>query len=156
LIKPDYLVIQQTLPSQENGNVTFMTLSPFGIVKEIKWIVFIKQQANTFHPTIKFTSEISENEITFLDTVVFKGERNIEKSILDIETHYYRPTETFQYTHFSSCHPPGAKRGFIKGEALRLLRTTSSKATFAECLANFKRSFEARKYPKKYIGKSLS
>ena len=26
--------------------------------------------------------------------------------ILDIKTHY-KPTETFQYTHFTSCHPPG-------------------------------------------------
>ena len=25
------------------------------------------EQANTFHPTIKFTAEISEKEITFLD-----------------------------------------------------------------------------------------
>ena len=81
-------------------------------------------QANAFHPTIKFTAKISENEITFLDTLVFKGERFTEKSILDIKTHY-KPTETFQYTctHFSSCHPPGVKRGFIKGEAIRLLRT---------------------------------
>jgi len=33
------------------------------------------QQANTFHPTIKFTAEILEKEITFLDTVVYKDER---------------------------------------------------------------------------------
>jgi len=32
------------------------------------------EHANAFHPTIKFTAEISENKITFLDTVVFKGE----------------------------------------------------------------------------------
>ena len=42
--------------------------------------LFIKE-ANNFHPTIKFTAEISENEITFLDTKVFKGERFTEKSI---------------------------------------------------------------------------
>jgi len=95
------------------------------------------EQANTFHPTIKFTAEILENEITFPDTVVFKGVRFIEKSILDIKTHY-KPTETFQYTHFTLCHLPGVKRGFIKGEAIRLLRTYSSKTTFKECLANFK------------------
>ena len=29
------------------------------------------EEANTFHPTIKFTAEISGNEITSLDTVVF-------------------------------------------------------------------------------------
>ena len=78
------------------------------------------EQANTFHPTIKFTAEISEKEITFLDTVVYKGERFQNKSILDVKTHY-KPTETFQYTHYSSCHPPGVKRGFTKGEAITLL-----------------------------------
>ena len=46
------------------------------------------EQANKFHPTIKFTAEISENEITFLDTEVFKGERLKKESILDIKTHY--------------------------------------------------------------------
>ena len=76
--------------------------------------------ANKHHQTIKFTAEISYTKITFLDTNVFKGERFTEKSILDIETHF-KPTETFQYTHFSSCHPLGVKKGFIKGEALRLL-----------------------------------
>ena len=61
------------------------------------------------------------------------NERFIEKSILDIKTHY-KPTETFQHTHFTSCHPLGVKRVSIKGKATRLLRTNSSKATFEECL----------------------
>ena len=43
--------------------------------------LFIKEANNSVHPTIKFTAEISENEITFLDTIVFKGERFTEKSI---------------------------------------------------------------------------
>ena len=98
--------------------------------------LFIKE-ANNLHPTIKFTAEISENEITLFDTTVFKGERFTERSILDIKTHY-KPTETFQYTHFTSCHPPGVKRGFIKGEAIRLLKINSPKTTFDESLANFK------------------
>ena len=72
------------------------------------------EKANKFHPTIKFTAEISENEITFLDTVVFKGERLKKESILDIKTHY-KPTETFQCSHFNSCHPPRVKNGFVKG-----------------------------------------
>jgi len=56
--------------------------------------------------------------------------------------------------------PSGGKKRLIKGEAVRLLRTNSSKTTFEECLpeclANFKRSLEARGYPKKYIERSLS
>ena len=31
--------------------------------------------ANSYHPTIKFTAELSDTEITFLDTCEYKGER---------------------------------------------------------------------------------
>ena len=44
-------------------------------------------KANCFHPTIEFTAEISETEITFLDTKVYKGETFHKKSILDVQTH---------------------------------------------------------------------
>ena len=93
---------------------------------DIKHVERFIVQANKFHPTIKFTAEISEIKTTFLDTTVFKGERFTRHSILDINTPY-EPKETFQYTHFASCHPPGVKYGFIKGEAIRLLRINSSK-----------------------------
>ena len=75
--------------------------------------------ANTFHPTnIKFTCEIKSSECTvFLDTEVFKGPRLSAHKILDLQTHL-KPTETFQYRHFSSCHPSNCKKG--KGEALHV------------------------------------
>ena len=95
--------------------------------------------ANNHHPTIKFTAEISETETAVLDTCIYKGERFKKESILDVRTHF-KPTETFQYTYmyFSSCHPPGVKKGFIKGEVLRLLRTNSSEKTIEENVTNFK------------------
>ena len=49
----------------------------------------------------------------------------------DIRGHFKR-TETFQYSYFSFCHAPEVKKGFIKGGALRLLRTNYSKTTFEE------------------------
>ena len=104
------------------------------------------EQAHSHHSTIKFTAEISETETTFLDTVIYKGERFKEQSILDIKTHF-KPTETFQYTYYTSCHPSSVKIGFVKGEALRLLRTNSSKATFEENISNFKTCLLAR-YPR--------
>ena len=64
------------------------------------------EQANSFHPTIKFTAETSQIETTFLDTTVYKGERFEKERILDVRTHF-KSTETFQYTNFNSCHPPG-------------------------------------------------
>ena len=47
---------------------------------------FVKK-ANNFHSTIKFTAEMSETEITFLDTKVYKGVRFDEESILNVQTH---------------------------------------------------------------------
>jgi len=44
------------------------------------------EQANSHHPTIKFAAEISNTETTFLDTVVYKGKRFRDQSILDIKT----------------------------------------------------------------------
>ena len=49
-------------------------------------------------------------------------------------------------TEFTSCHPPGVWKGFIKGEALRLLRTNSSERTFEENIRQFKRRLRARGY----------
>ena len=75
--------------------------------------------------------EISDKEINFLDTTVYKGERFHNQGILDIRTHF-KPTETFQYTHFSFCNPHRVRKGLIKGESLGLLRSNSSAKCFAE------------------------
>ena len=118
-------------------------------------ISLLIEQANKFHPTIKFQAEISEIETTFLDTIIYKGDRFRNDSILDICTHY-KPTETFQNTHFTSCHLPGVKRGFIKGEALRLLRTNSSETMFEDNLSKFKLRLIKRGYQKKLTRRTLS
>ena len=75
------------------------------------------EQANSYHPTIKFTAEVSPLETTLLDTTVYKGERFGKESILDLLTHY-KPIETFQYTNYNSCHPAGVKKGSLKEKLL--------------------------------------
>ena len=55
-------------------------------------------KANHYLDTIKFTAEISDSEIAFLDTKVYKGERFNRDSTLDVQTHY-KQTETFQCTN---------------------------------------------------------
>ena len=75
--------------------------------------------ANLFHTTMKFTHEMSSEKIVFLDTEVFKGPRFTDNKTLDVQTHF-KPTETYQYTHFSPYHHFNVKKGFTKGEALRV------------------------------------
>ena len=103
---------------------------------------------NLFHATIKFTHEMLSGKIVFPDTEVFKGPRFADSKTLDVQTHY-KPTETFQYTHFSSSHPLSVKKGFIKGETLRLLRTNSVKEIFELRKLEFLTRLLERGYPRK-------
>ena len=84
------------------------------------------EQANKFHPTIKFTAEISKNEITFLDTVVFKRERLKNESILDNKTHY-KPTETFQWHVSTHTIHPALKMVSLKAKQWDCLELTLQK-----------------------------
>ena len=115
----------------------------------------LRTQANKHHPTIKSTAEISCTDATFLDTTIYKDQRFYKVSVLDMRTHF-KPTETFQYSFFTSCHPPGVKKGFIKGEGLRLLRTNSSIKTLEENIAKFKKYLMERGYPQNFINNALS
>ena len=108
----------------------------------------------TIHQTSQLTSPYNQihgwnlrnrNYISGYSYIQLKGERFKEQSILD------KPTETFQYTHYTSCHPSIVKIGFVKGEALRFLRTNSS-----ENISNFKTRLLARGYPRNLIAKILS
>ena len=56
----------------------------------------------------------------------------------------------------STCHPTTTKRGFAKGEALRLLCTNFSKALFEEEMNNFKKRLTKRDYPINFVENVLS
>ena len=71
------------------------------------------EQANNHHATIKFTAEISEDKVTFLDTIVYKGESFNSMLILDVGMHF-KPTETFQYTHLYILPPIRGQEGLNK------------------------------------------
>ena len=45
---------------------------------------------------------------------------------------------------FTTCHPPEAKKGFVKDETLWLLRTNSSNKTFEENITTFKKNTLSR------------
>ena len=132
-----------TVQSRCYGSDISMTCFPYGTLIERKLTTSLSMQI------------ISDKEIIFLDTCIYKGARFEKESILDTRTHF-KPTETFQYTHFKSCHPPGVKKGFVKGEGLRLLRTNSSEETFVENIRLFKLRLRARGYPHNLIDKTLS
>ena len=77
---------------------------------------------------------------------------DVQTSILDVQRHY-KQTETFEYMNFYLCHPPGVKKGFIKGEALRLLRTNSSYSMLNKNMQSFKTRLKNRGYPNEFLEK---
>ena len=90
------------------GRDISMTCLPYGTNREE--INNFIEHANNYHPTIKFTADISDKEIIFLDTCIYKGARFEKESILDTRT-YFKPTETFQYTQYINpvTHPESKK-----------------------------------------------
>ena len=95
------------------------------------------EQANKLHPTIKVTAEISEKEITSLDTNMCKGQRFHRVSLLDVRTHY-KPTETFQYTNFYS---------WTHEVFIQKVRTNVSKTTFEANIKDLMSHLISRGYP---------
>ena len=84
-----------------------------------------------------------------------QGPKIYKESVLDMRTHF-EPTETLQYTFFTSYHPPGVKKGFAKGEAIRLLGTNSSMKTFEENITKFEKHLMERGHPQTFINNALS
>jgi len=67
-----------------------------------------------------------------------------------------RPQKPFNTRISIRVTHPGVTKGFIKGEALRLLRTNSSQFTFEENMSNFKTRLQNRDYPARIVEKHLS
>ena len=75
---------------------------------------------NSFHPTIKFTYEYNEQEISFLDTIVYKTANN------ELFTRaYHKPTDNKHYLHFHSAHPRKQKESVLYGLLIRRRRICS-------------------------------
>ena len=70
----------------------------------------------------------------------------IKEGIHSRRAHALQTDRNFPIYTLHLLPPPGVRKGFIKDEALRLLRTKSSKATFEENIKQFKRTLRDRSY----------
>ena len=96
-----------------------------GTKEEFEKILYMKTM-NSIHNTIKFTYEASDKELTYLDITLYKGDRFLNKNILDIRTHI-KDTNKQLYVHADSYHPNATKKAIMKGETKSNLRTNSNK-----------------------------
>ena len=111
--------------------------------------------ANKEHNLLKFTYNYSNEEITFLDTIVYKGNRYKKTGILDIKS-YHKPTESYGYLHRSSSHYQKVFHGLVKGELIRQIRNNSDPNQRQKEVEHTKNMFLKRGYKSKEINKIIT
>lgn len=67
---------------------------------------------NAFHPNVKFDITSSATEIDYLDLTIFVPNNFNTTRTLATRTHI-KPTNTFQYIHFTSHHPLAVKKSVL-------------------------------------------
>ena len=100
---------------------------------------------NRVHHSIKFTSEISDKKIPFLDTMVILEQGKIYTDL------YTKPTDANNFLHFQSAHPTHCKKGIPFGQFLRLRRICSRDLDFRKHALIKAAHFKARGYPLELI-----
>ena len=113
------------------------------------------QRLNEHHPTLKYTYEISEHSVDFLDVTIHKGKQFQKTNHLDVKT-FFKKTNTFQYLHYKSAHPPSTRKAVIIGEANRFRRTNSNPEDFNQTISELTKHLSDRDYPQQLITENLA
>ncbi|XP_071155741.1 uncharacterized protein [Mytilus edulis] len=106
--------------------------------------------ANNAHPSIKFTYEISDSKITFLDTTTQLRDGNI---LTDL---YCKPTDKHQYLSPLSCHPKHCTKSIPYSQAIRIKRICSTNDIAKKRLQELRGHLKHRGYKRKDIDKGFS
>ena len=106
---------------------------------------------NSFHRTIKFTSEISHHQqVNFLDVSIRKEHDTL------ITDFYTKPTDTHQYLHSTSCHLRPCKNGIAYSQALLLRRICSNDSDFSHHAYNLKMHLVSREHSSKKVQQAIN
>lgn len=100
---------------------------------------------NSYHDTIKYTWELSENKLPFLDVLVKLENKKISTDL------YCKPTDTRQYLDNRSCHPRHVKQGIPYGQALRVRRICDSDEVFERRMKELAGDFVKRGFKNKLV-----
>ena len=137
-----------------------MSLKPFSWLRfiddiDMKWthgretLEEFLAGANNFHPTIKFTAEVSNDKHVFLDTTShLEGDR----VVVDL---YTKPTDSHQYLLPSSCHPPHCSQNIPYSLALRIRRICSDDEAFELRVKELSDQLSKRGYQKQSIDQAI-
>ena len=107
-------------------------------------------RANSTHPSIKFTTEISSFSLPFLDVLVSVTETGIKTSL------YRKPTDRPTYLMYCSFHPHHIKSSIVFSQLLRLKRICSDISDYEHEVKILTQSLLSRGYPYKLISKQIN
>ena len=96
---------------------------------------------NSFHPALKYTWEMSDTSLAFLDIKV-----SVEGNGLCTSVHY-KPTDSHSYLLYSSSHPSHVKNSIPYSQFLRLRRLCSEDSDFSLKSEEMCEFFDKRGYP---------
>ena len=108
------------------------------------------EHINCLHETIKFTAQLSEKEISFLDTIIYVNkERKLESNL------FIKPTDICTLLHKGSFHPNNCKNSVIFSQALRYRRVITADENLKLNLDKLKSNLIRRGYTLLEINKQF-
>ena len=117
----------------------------FHSVDEIRGRTHFHNILNSLHSDIKFTIELNENKLPFLDILITKYITQLSTDI------YYKETDTKQYLDFKSCHPSHTKHSIPYNLAKRTCTIVSDSFLRSIRLNELKQALLSRGYPQNLI-----
>ena len=143
----------------EGQLLKLMALRPFSWLRfigdiDMKWshgrktLSTFLDDANNFHPSIKFTAGISTKQ-QFLDT-----KSSLVGNTISVDL-YTKPTDTHQYLLPTSCHPKHCCKNVPYSLALRLRRVCSESDTFESRARELTEHLRKRGYQKQEISLAI-
>ncbi|KAJ8046851.1 hypothetical protein HOLleu_05672 [Holothuria leucospilota] len=130
---------------------TYYSSAPqyFDLIYNIYIIIFFsfgpleifKDHVNSFHVSIKFTFEVSNHQVVFLDVLVKLDAGTISTSL------YCKPTDKHLLLHFDSVHPQKLKKSLVYSQCLRTKRICSDPADYDRSIPSLTDYFLKNGYP---------
>ncbi|XP_060557357.1 uncharacterized protein LOC132717809 [Ruditapes philippinarum] len=108
------------------------------------------REINNLHPCIQFTMNKSETSMPFLDVLVMKSGTHITTDI------YSKPTDTYNYLNFKSCHPKHTKLNIPFNLASRIITIVRGETLQEKRLSELTTRLKNQNYPDEIITYGIS
>ncbi len=101
------------------------------------------ESMNSHHPSIKLEATISDKQINFSDTTIFKHPSNPSRVLSKV---YFKETDTHQLLDKKSFHPKHTFSGIIKSQVTRFPRIYSLPTDFDEACKTLFGALQTKNY----------